>query len=270
MKKIPHLLLALAGAVTSSLTAATYTFDTSADYSNNFTPGFTSNTGTGGTAPFWSSSTYPAHIVKFDSTGSGSASFSTLNAAVGSTSYTVKADVLFSPTATAFSTDTGALSFSFLTNIGTANGYAAIFRFTGSNTADFRIYEGVNASTGALGTLRDTKTLTSSGANWSTSSFYTLSLNVSTAGDNSGISFIGSILSTGGTPLGSFTTYTDTSPSSATNTSVGVRMGVGSTDVLRMDNFSVTTSLIPEPSTFALLGGFGALALAIHSRRKRI
>lgn len=52
-------------------------------------------------------------------------------------------------------------SFGFLTNIGAGSGYAAIFRFTGTNTADFRVFEGVNASTGGIGTqVSTTQTFT--------------------------------------------------------------------------------------------------------------
>lgn len=269
MKLYSRFLLALTATLPAAVHAATFTFDSASDYTSNFTPGFTSNTGSGGTAPFWNGSTYPGHMVKFDATGSGSASFATLNQAAAGTSYTVKADVLFSPTNGTYSA--GALSFSFLTNIGTDNGYAAIFRFTGSNTADFRIFEGVNATAGTLGTqvfgATPAQTITLSSGTWSTTTFYTLSLDVLNTG--TAISFTGSVLTTGGAVLGTFNTYTDSTPSSVANTAVGFRMGVGATDVLRMDNFSIPTSAIPEPSTYALLGGAGVLGLALCARRKR-
>lgn len=264
MKLNSCLLLALLAVAIVPLKAVTLTFESASEYSNNFTPGFTSNTGGGGTPIFWSTSTYPNHLVKYDATGSGSASFSIFNTAAASTSYTLKADALFNPTS-GFSTS--ALSFGFVTNIGTNNGYAAIFRLTSNTTADFRIFEGVNASTGAIGTEINNQTFTLSSGTWSTTSFYTLNLNVVNTGTS--ISFTGSILTTGGTTLGAFNTYTDTTPSSVLNTSVGIRMGIGASDVLRMDNFTVPTSAIPEPSTYALFGGAGMLVLSLYTRRKR-
>lgn len=51
---------------------------------------------------------------------------------------------------------------------------------------------------------------------------------------------------------------------------IGFRTGfVGTGGTITLDNISITTSAIPEPSTFALLGGAGALGLALVSRRRR-
>ncbi|MDF3058979.1 MAG: hypothetical protein K0R17_3194 [Rariglobus sp.] len=255
MKTLPCLLLA--AAVVSPLTAATIAFDTAADYTNNFTPRFTS-----GTAISWNSNS-GGSLAKYDA--SGSASFSTFNTAAAGTSYTIKADAMFTPAA---SYSSGGLSFSFLTNIGTNSGYAAVFRLTGTNTADFRLFEGTNAATGAIGTqVNTTQTFTRSSGTWSTSTFYTLNLEVLNTG--SSISFTGSILTTGGTLLGTFGSYTDLTPSSVANTAVGIRMGVGVEDILRVDNFSVPTTAIPEPSTYAFFGGAGVLAFAFFRRRKQ-
>ncbi|CAM2920592.1 PEP-CTERM sorting domain-containing protein [Rariglobus hedericola] len=256
MKLYSCLLLALASVVTSSLTAATYTFDTAADYTSNFTAGFTP-----GTSIAWSNtSPYGNHVAKFDAaTNSG---YSILNSAAAGTSYTLKADVAFNGAFTATSS-----SFGFLTNIGTNNGYTAVFRFTGANTADFRVFEGTSATTGAIGTqVNSLQTFTLGGpATWSNTTYYTLNLDVLNTG--SSISFTGSILTTGGTVLGTFGTYTETTPLSVSNTIVGFRMGVNSQETVRMDNFSVTA--IPEPSTYALIGGAGVLGLALCTRRKR-
>lgn len=58
---------------------------------------------------------------------------------------------------------------------------------------------------------------------------------------------------------------------SGTANEIGFRMGsAGNPAILSIDNLSiVTTSTIPEPSTFALLGGAGTLGLAVMQRRKR-
>ncbi|HSI10168.1 MAG: PEP-CTERM sorting domain-containing protein [Rariglobus sp.] len=259
MKLYSCLLLALTAAAAISLNAATVTFDSAADLSTNFTAGFNSgtaaawNTGNGGTA------------VKYD-TG---VSVLIFNSAAASTSYTIKADVNFQPNNSTFTPGGSAMGVGFFTNIGTNDGYAAIFRFTGTNTADFRLFEGANASTGTLTTqiTAANSTFTLASGTWSTSSFYTLSLDVVNTG--SSIAFTGTVLTTGGAVLGTFSTYTDLTPSSVSNTSVGVRLGAGAADRVALDNFSIPTSAIPEPSTYALIGGAGVLGLALCTRRKR-
>jgi hypothetical protein len=255
MKFYACLLTTLTAAV-SSLTAATYTFETSPDYTNNFTPGYT-----GGSALVLSStSPFGNHLAKYDS--NASASYALLTTPVGTTSYSLKADVVFAGTYGSASL----LGFGFATNIGANNGYTAIFRFTGTNTADFRVFEGTNATTGTIGTQVNTPTsFTRASGTWSTNTYYTLNLDVINTG--SSISFTGSVLTTGGTVLGTFDAFTDTTPASVSNTSVGFRMGVNAYETVRMDNFTVTA--IPEPSTYALLGGAGVLGLALCTRRKR-
>ena len=89
------------------------------------------------------------------------------------------------------------------------------------------------------------------------------------ANTGSAISFTGSILTTGGSLLGTFGSYTDNTPTSVSDTGVGVRLGAGATDRLALDNFSVPTAAILEPSTGALLGGGGVLGLALWLRGKR-
>lgn len=47
------------------------------------------------------------------------------------------------------------------------------------------------------------------------------------------------------------------------------RMGVGSTDVLRLGNFFIPMSAtMPAPSACAFIGGAGAFLLALCTRRK--
>lgn len=261
MKLYSRFLLALTATLPAVLTAATYTFDTSADYTNNFTPGFT-----GGSALVLSSTApYGDHIAKYDGTAS-SASYARLTTAVGTTSYSLKADVVFAGTYGPAS----ALGFGFVTNIGTNAGYLAIFRFTGTNTADFRVFEGTSTASSTIGTLVNDLTpnqsFTRSSGTWSTTTYYTLNLDVVNTGTS--ISFTGSVLTTGGVVLGTFGTYTETSPlASVSDTSVGFRMGVNQYETVRMDNFTVTPSPIPEPSTYVLIGSIGALGFACWRRR---
>lgn len=255
-----RLLLALTAAVAAPLKAAIYTFDTAPDFTNNFTAGAAP-----GTSIAWSNTNpFGNHVAK--SEGTTNAGISILNTAAGSTTYTLKADVAFSESVFIAASS----SFGFLTNIGTDNGYLAIFRFTGTNTADFRIFEGTNATTGAVGTQVNTgtpnQTFTLSSGTWAQNTFYSFSLDVLNTG--SAISFTGSILTTGGSVLGTFGIYNETTPLvSVSNTTVGFRMGVNAGQTVRMDNFSVTA--IPEPSTYALLGGAGVLGLAMCVRRRR-
>ncbi len=257
MKLYSCLLLILTAVVVVPLKAATYTFDTATDYTGNFTAAFNS----GANALTWSNTNpFGNHVAKYDPT-TASSTYSILNSPAASTSYTLKADVVFNGPIIATSP-----SFGFLTNIGTNNGYVAIFRLTGTTTADFRVFEGVNASTGTVGTEVNNQTFTLSSGTWSSTTYYTLKLDVLNTG--SAISFTGSMLTTGGSSLATFSTYTETSPlNSASNTSVGFRMGVNADTAVRMDNFSLTA--IPEPSTYALLGGAGMLGLALCTRRKR-
>lgn len=269
MKFYPRLLLVASTCVlTATLGATTITFDTASDYTNNFTPKFTSNSG----AAVVFSPTRLDSLSKFDSSKS-TASFVLFNTQAASTSFTMSADVTLTPSTGANTgyAAAGSLSFGFLTNIGTDNGYAALFRFTGTNTADLRIFKGVNATTGALGSVDPVNSATTitlaNSATWGADTYYRLSLDV--LNTTSAISFTGSVLTTGNTVLGTFTTYIDNTPVSVSNTTVGFRAGVGPSDVVRIDNFSIPTSAIPEPSTYALLGGASVLGLAFLTRRQR-
>lgn len=261
--KNPFLLLALALAgVVAPLQSATITFDTAADYTGNFT-----NTYSTGTAPAWNAANGGTVAQYNAATGNA---MSVFNTDVGSTSYTLNTDVMFTPNfGGPFTTGGSALGFGFMTNIGTNDGYTAIIRFTGTNTADFRLFKDTNVTTGNLGTqvTAATSTFTRQSGVWSTGTFYTLSLAIANTG--SAISFSASVLTTGGTTLGTFSTFTDASPVSVTNTTVGVRFGEAAGDRIAIDNFSVTTSAVPEPSTVALLSGLAALGLAVYVRRRR-
>lgn len=57
---------------------------------------------------------------------------------------------------------------------------------------------------------------------------------------------------------------------SGTENEIGFRVGSGaSAAVISLDNLSITTTAIPEPSSYALLGGAAVLGLTLVQRRKR-
>ncbi len=169
-------------------------------------------------------------------------------------------------------------SVGFFSNISGTTGYLAVFRIrtqSGVSYADLRIFEGASTTSTAVGAQvggsGGTATLSgaSLGTTFASNTFYTFNLDVAVDTDADTISFTGSILSTdNGSVIGSFLSIVDTSPTLG-GTGVGLRIGTQGGDgrITTVDNFVLST--IPEPSTYALLGGAGALGLALMQRRKR-
>ncbi|MFA6959127.1 MAG: PEP-CTERM sorting domain-containing protein [Opitutaceae bacterium] len=151
------------------------------------------------------------------------------------------------------------------------SGYVGIFRILSTTSADFRLFEGVNTTTGSLGTNLTTTALTISGA-FVADTFYTFSLAVDVTSSSS-VTFSASILNASNSSvIGTFTSVVDNSASLGDTTNkIGLRLGTNGsvTNYTTVDNLQLITAAIPEPSTFALLGGLGALGLAAIRRRRR-
>lgn len=157
----------------------------------------------------------------------------------------------------------GSNSFGFYAKVNDVanSGYTGVFRI-GSGSADFRMFDGGNPTTGTAGTqFGTTQTFTGT---FSTSTYYTLRLDFQDVGSD--VAFTGSIWNQGGSVIHTFPTITDTTSAVLGAGQVGFRVNSavagGSTGGnIQLDNFSI----IPEPSS-ALLGGLGTLLLF---RRRR-
>lgn len=99
---------------------------------------------------------------------------------------------------------------------------------------------------------------------------YTLRLE-GTYAENGTLSMtLGLFDATGTTQIGTSATATDLTPLTGEYFGYRNRIGLGGgTSLIDFDNFSLTSSTIPEPSAFALLGGLGAFGLAATRRRRR-
>ncbi|TSJ77541.1 PEP-CTERM sorting domain-containing protein [Rariglobus hedericola] len=169
----------------------------------------------------------------------------------------------------------GGTSVGFITNITGGVGYLAVFRLNttgGVSTADFRIFKGAKTDGTSVGAqVGSTVTLNSASLNsaiFNSTTFYTISLNVNAVAGTS-IGFTGSILdSSNSSIIGAFGTISDSTPTFG-GTSVALRLGTGGNNVMTsVDNLVLTTSAVPEPSTYALLGGLGALGFVLSRRRR--
>ena len=252
----PTLLLATLGLVAATLTplsAATITFGTETDYTNNFTE--TAN----GTELSWNNGGY---LDEYHATTTTS-SVARYNTAV-SGDFNLSLDASFTSNLGSYA---GA-SVGFLTQVNgtdaTSTGYLSVFRLT-TTGADFRVFEGATLNGTSVGTTLVTRTISGS---FSANTYYTFSLDVEHT--ETGLTFIGSILNaTTGSVIGTFTSYTNTTPTNADGSTVGIRLGTINGTHTYADNFDVTLSAIPEPSTYGLLGGASILGLVLCTRRKR-
>jgi len=161
----------------------------------------------------------------------------------------------------------GGDSLGFLTKINAAGtaGYLAIFRMTGTGSADFRVWDSDSTAAGTPGSALYNQAFTVPAGSFATNTFYTFQLSVvDVAGQ---VQFTGSIFAAGGgAQIGNSLTYTDLISSSPVLGAgqVGIRFGSSSTTVANsFDNFSIEP--IPEPSTSLL--GLGGLALLFRRRR---
>lgn len=244
-------------------TAATLTFNTIADYDNNFyevanpndlgtntTPGGYLNK-INGTA---TSAVYNTHATG-GTLGQGGTAGGTPIDTFGD----VTLQASFMHTGNAIDGSTGLGFYTKISN-DASSGYTAIVRILNSTTADFRVFDTAALST--VGTLLGTQTFTGTFAK---DTYYIFKLTVTDVGAN--VRFDASLFTNGGTQIGSTLTMTDTTFAVTGLGQVGLRAGSGANSILQIDNFSVT-SAIPEPSSYTLLASGGALCVALL-RRKR-
>lgn len=257
---IPILALGVA-----SVNAATTTIDFSGtQYSDNFTE--TANA---------SNLNIVANALAMNNSAS-LAGIATYNPAFPSSTleaFSLKIDGKF----TAISSTFGGDSVGFFTNINVGSGYLAVFRIItsgGLSQADLRIFEGAKIDGTGVGTQVGSTVILGSGAlatTFASDTYYTFKLDVSVTGGGSNIGFTGSILNTANSStIGIFTTVTD-STATLGGTNVGLRIGTNGTNTnfTTVDNFTLSTAAIPEPSTYAAIGGLGALGIALYRRRNR-
>lgn len=138
------------------------------------------------------------------------------------------------------------------------NGFLGIFRL-GSNGADFRLFTG--ASSTSVGSLYNTITI---GGTFSANVFYTCQMTVSDLGAN-GVSFTAAIYD-GSTLIGS-NNIIYAGPLDYLLGYTGFRAGSYATEpYVRLDNFTI---IIPEPSTWALLGVGSLILVAFRKHTAR-
>lgn len=150
-----------------------------------------------------------------------------------------------------------------LSNSAATDGFLGIFRVY-NNGIEFRLFTGASAS--SPGTLYNTVNFVNTTL-LAANTFYTLSMQVVTI-DDSHLNFVVSAYN-GAVLLGTTTVnYTGLLAAGYDDGSyAGFRLGNGTSGSGSFDNF-IITGVIPEPSTYALLG-VGALLLAIGVRKRR-
>lgn len=242
--------------------AATLTFNTNADYDNNFyevaNPGdLATSVGNGYLNKVNSSATSAVYNTSATG-GSGGA-----GGTAGGAPLDKFGDVTLQATFGHFTNPLdGSTGVGFFTKINDAatSGYVAIFRVLTATTADFRVFD--TAALSSVGTLLGTQTFTGTFAR---DTYYIAKLTVTDVGAN--VRFDASLWTAADVQIGSTVTLTDNTSAVTGLGQVGLRAGSGTNSSLRIDGFSVT-SAIPEPSAYALFASGGALCVALL-RRKR-
>ncbi|HVJ46731.1 MAG TPA: hypothetical protein VM511_10125 [Luteolibacter sp.] len=164
----------------------------------------------------------------------------------------------------------GGNSLGFFVKVNSAenSGYLGVFRLTGANSADFRMFDSDSNPNGApSGTVLNSTTAFSgiTAGSITVGTFYTLRLDVQDVGGT--VQFAASIFTQGGgTQIGNTITTTDTTSPVLGAGQVGLRMGTqgGTVGSNYFDNFSVEA--IPEPQVAML--SLAGLAVVCIRRRK--
>jgi len=245
-------------------TAATLTFNTNADYDNNFYEVAGANGGDLGTNA-------SGYLNKINGTAT-SAVYNThatggvggAGGTAGGTPLDTFGDFTIQATFRVSTLEAAGTSIGFFTKINdtATSGYAALFRLTSTSQADFRLFDTAALST--VGTPIDPLPAQTIAGAFAVNTYYIAKLTVTDVGAN--VRFDASLWTAGGSQIGSTVTLTDTSSAVAGLGQVGLRVGSGQFTTVQIDNFSVNA--IPEPNTFALFASGGALCVALL-RRKR-
>lgn len=150
----------------------------------------------------------------------------------------------------------------------------ALFNVNNSGAQDqTRIFSisGWNATNPAVnGNTTTSANQSQASGGWTTNTTYHVNLTIAyTSASAANVTLTVSDRYTVSNPLASFSVTATNQTVSSTLNEIGFRTGMGgSAGVITLDNIAIATSAIPEPSSFAALGGLAVLACAALRRRR--
>lgn len=230
-------LLVLAAALSSPLSAQTYTFGKESDFADNFTVTSQRNPSLA-----WDSGGF---LREYNATTTA-ASIAILKTPVATPSFSLLVDARFGYNLGSLA---GA-SVGFVTHVTDASasdiGYLCVFRLA-TDRAELRIFKGIQADTPAPPSPLTTLTLPGS---FASNTYYTFKLDVANTGSK--LIFTGSLLDASThAVIGAFKPFADNNPSNIGASLVGLRLGTVNRTHTDAANFTVTAATIPESSAYA-------------------